>query len=139
MQTSRNKSRITGPGPGKFGGPFPESEPESRAICRFVASSPVRQLYAFHAQGEEIYYRYGQNTPQKSKLIAQVLANASGYTLCDPTGTASHGGLKDWFIDLFGRPGFTVEIGKGENPLPISELEPVYARLLEMLIAAMIL
>ena len=72
-------------------------------------------------------------------MIAQVLASSSGYTLARPTGTASHGGLKDWFIEEFHRPGFTIEIGRGKNPLPITELEPIYAHLIEMLLAAMIL
>ncbi|MDD3193947.1 MAG: M14 family zinc carboxypeptidase [Oscillospiraceae bacterium] len=130
---------ILGPGPGRYGGEEPESEPETRALCRFIRTQPVRQLYAFHSQGEEIYFRYGEHTPPRSQLIAQVLASASGYALADPTGTASHGGLKDWFIDAFHRPGFTVEIGRGKNPLPITELEPIYARLIEMLLAAMIL
>lgn len=99
----------------------------------------MRQLYAFHSQGEEIYYQYGEYTPPRAPLIAQVLASASGYALSQPTGTASHGGLKDWFIETFHRPGFTIEIGRGKNPLPITELEPIYARLIEMLLAAMIL
>ena len=90
------------------------------------------------SQGEEIYYRYGENTPARSPLIAQALSLSSGYTLADPAGTASHGGLKDWFIEAFGRPGFTIEIGRGKNPLPITELEPIYARLIEMLLAAML-
>ncbi len=136
---SEREAGIFGPGPGKYGGEAPESEPETRAICRFIRTQPVRQLYAFHSQGEEIYYRYGENTPARSPLIAQVLSLSSGYTLADPTGTASHGGLKDWFIEAFGRPGFTIEIGRGKNPLPISELEPIYARLIEMLLAAILL
>jgi g-D-glutamyl-meso-diaminopimelate peptidase len=57
----------------------------------------------------------------------------------EPTGTASHGGFKDWFIDELKKPGFTIEIGKGTNPLPISELQPIYARLLESLILGIIL
>lgn len=130
---------ILGPGPGKYGGERPESEPETRAICRFIRAQPVRQLYSFHSQGEEIYYQYGEHTPPRSPLIAQVLASASGYALSHPTGTASHGGLKDWFIEELHRPGFTIEIGRGKNPLPITELEPIYARLIEMLLAAMIL
>lgn len=130
---------ILGPGPGKYGGERPESEPETRSICRFIRTQPVRQLYAFHSQGEEIYYQYGEHTPPRAPLIAQVLASSSGYMLARPTGTASHGGLKDWFIEEFHRPGFTIEIGRGKNPLPITELEPIYARLIEMLLAAMIL
>lgn len=136
---AERQAGIFGPGPGKYGGPAPESEPETRAICRWIRTQPVRQLYAFHSQGEEIYYRYGDHTPPRAQLIAQVLASSSGYTLATPTGTASHGGLKDWFIQAFRRPGFTIEIGRGQNPLPIEELEPIYARLIEMLLAAMIL
>ena len=33
---------------------------------------------------------------------------------------ADAGGYKDWFIQEFDRPGFTVELGLGENPLPLS-------------------
>lgn len=139
VKEAEKAAGIFHPGPGKYGGTAPESEPETRAICRFIKERSIRQLYAFHSQGEEIYYRYGENTPFKSQLIAQVLAASSGYALREPTGTASHGGLKDWFIDVFHRPGFTIEIGRGKNPLPITELEPIYARLIEMLLAAMIL
>ena len=88
-----------------------------------------RTAYAFHSQGEEIYYRYGPHTPARSQLMAQVLASSCGYRLASPEGTASHGGFKDWFIDCMRRPGFTFEIGRGKNPLPIQEFEPIYARL----------
>ncbi len=59
---------ILGPGPGKYGGERPESEPETRSICRFIRTQPVRQLYAFHSQGEEIYYQYGEHTPPRASL-----------------------------------------------------------------------
>ena len=68
-----------------------------------------------------------------------MLAASCGYSLEEPAGLASHGGFKDWFIDTFARPGFTIEIGRGENPLPVEELEPIYARLLEMMLIAVLL
>jgi g-D-glutamyl-meso-diaminopimelate peptidase len=34
----------------------------------------------------------------------------------------SDAGFKDWFIQQFGRPGFTVELGSGANPLPVDQL-----------------
>ena len=68
--------------------------------------------------------------------MANILASASGYTLDDPDGLASYGGFKDWFIDEFGRPAFTIELGYGENPLPVSDFEPVYSRVEEMLLLA---
>ena len=41
-------------------------------------------------------------------------------------GSAAYGGFKDWFIKKFRRPGFTVEIGLGENPLPLSDFDSIY-------------
>lgn len=130
---------YTGPGPTRYGGPFPFSEPESAALADFCRRFSPHQAYAFHSQGEEIYYRYGDRTPARSRLMAQVLASASGYKLAQPEELASHGGFKDWFISYFGAPAFTIEIGRGKNPLPVEELEPIYARLLEMLLISILL
>ena len=49
-------------------------------------------------------------------------------------GLASHGGFKDWFISELRKPGFTMEIGKGENPLPVSQLYEIYSRIEEALV-----
>ncbi len=130
---------ICGPGPTRYGGPRPHSEPETMAMVNLCRAFQVRQVYAFHSQGEEIYYRYGRNTPARSQLMAEVLASSCGYTVAAPTGLASHGGFKDWFIEKYRRPGFTFEIGRGENPLPIEDLEPIYARLIEALLLAVLI
>lgn len=128
-----------GPGPTRYGGKRPHSEPETRAIAGFCLACDFRRVYAFHSQGEEIYYEYGADTPNRSRLMAEVLAASCGYKVCRPEKIASHGGFKDWFIHTMHRPGFTIEIGRGKNPLPIEELEPIYARLLEMLLLTMLL
>ena len=49
--------------------------------------------------------------------------------LCSP----HTGGFKDWFIDKFRRPGFTVEIGIGKNPLPPERADSIYRQIKEML------
>lgn len=139
VKALEREAGFLAPGPTRYGGERPHSEPESAAITAFCKEFTPRQLYAFHSQGEEIYYRYGPHTPPRSQLMAQVLASTCGYRVCTPTGTASHGGLKDWFIETFDRPGFTVEIGKGRNPLPVAELEKVYRQLREMLMLGIIL
>ena len=128
-----------GPGPTRYGGKRPHSEPETRAIAGFCLACDFRRVYAFHSQGEEIYYEYGADTPNRSRLMAEVRAASCGYKVCRPEKIASHGGFKDWFIHTMHRPGFTIEIGRGKNPLPIEELEPIYARLLEMLLLTMLL
>ena len=64
----------------------------------------------------------------------EILAKSSGYTLTSPDEEiASYGGFKDWFISEFARHGFTVEIGRGKNPLPISQLNSIYEKIEEML------
>ena len=127
---------ITGPSPTRYGGPCPHSEPETLSLVHLTAAFDPRRLYSFHSQGEEIFWEYQDIPVPQGKLIAQTLSALSGYRLVQNGGLASHGGLKDWYIETFRRPGFTIEIGKGENPLPIEDLEPVYARLLPMMTAA---
>lgn len=124
---------IIRPSPRKYGGTKPESEPETLNLVRICKAFNVSRVYAFHSQGEEIYWKYGNNTPKQSQTMAEILGKMSGYNVTYPEETASHAGFKDWFIEKFRRPGFTVEIGRGENPLPLSDLQSIYARLVEML------
>lgn len=123
---------ITGPAPRRYGGQAPESEPETKIMADLCRNNDILQLLAFHSQGEEIYWQYGEYTPEKSYRLARLFETASGYKMAAPSGTASHGGFKDWFIQAFNRPGFTLEIGKGENPLPPDQLYSIYARLYEL-------
>lgn len=133
LAAAEEAAGITGPSPRQWRGPAPESEPETRAMTALCRRHRFRHVLALHAQGEEIYWRYGDRTPPQSHLMAEVMAVSSGYTAAEPTGLASHGGFKDWFIEETGRPGFTVECGRGENPLPLDDFEPLYERLREML------
>lgn len=133
MAAAEEAAGIHGPSPRQWRGPSPASEPETKAMVRLCTQSRFRHVLALHAQGEEIYWSYGDRTPSQARLMAEVMAVSSGYTVAKPTGLASHGGFKDWFIESTGRPGFTVECGKGENPLPLEDFEPLYDRLREML------
>lgn len=130
---------IDGPSPGKYGGAYPESEPETQAMVALCEKYQFRHILAFHSQGEEIYWKYGVRTPSKSSLMANVLATSCGYAVASPQGLASHGGFKDWFIEKYGRPGFTIEIGRGENPLPIEIFEDTVSRLCEMMTLAIVM
>ena len=123
------------PGATLFSGEYPESEPESAALCGFIRARGIDLLVALHTQGEEIYYDYGGIVPENGEKIARQLASLTGYTLSEPTGSAAFGGLKDWFIKEYSLPGFTVECGKGVNPLPITDTEPIYSRIRDALYA----
>lgn len=127
------ESGIHGPAYKQFGGAYPESEAETKALTRLCRIKQFRQCLAMHSQGEEIYWQYGESTPAQADMMAKILADSCAYRLVKNSALASHGGFKDWFISEFNRPGFTMEIGKGENPLPQSELYEIYSRIEEAL------
>ena len=124
---------IVSPAPTRFGGAHPESEPETRAMTNLCRKQNIRHALAFHSQGEEIYWNFGDCTPPRSELMAKVMAVSSGYCVSQPEGLAQGGGFKDWFLCEYNRPAFTIEVGKGENPLPLSDFPLIYDTLLEML------
>ena len=67
---------------------------------------------------------------------AEILSAVSGYKLDLADGLSSYSGYKDWFINEFGKPGYTIEVGAGENPLPIEQFDGIYSDILEMLVMA---
>ncbi len=130
---------ISGPAPSDYGGPAPLSEPETAAVAAFTRQHNFRLVLALHSQGRVIYWQYADQTPPGASSIAQALAAASGYGLEANPSDASHAGYKDWFIQEFGRPGFTVEVGTGQNPLPVSDLAAIYREILPLLVLAALL
>ena len=125
---------IHGPAPRQFGGAYPESEAETKTLTRLCRIKQFRQCMALHSQGEELYWQYGNYSPPQASMMAKILADSCSYTLVTNAGLASYGGFKDWFISELHKPGFTMEIGKGENPLPVSQLYEIYARIEEALV-----
>lgn len=125
---------IKTPGPTRYGGMAPESELETKALSDFCRKMNFRHVVAFHSQGEEIYWEFGEKTPQKAKIMAKKMSKLSGYKLSEPQGLAVGGGFKDWFVSKFEKPGFTVEIGKGKNPLLFDAFDGIYAKLEKMLL-----
>ncbi len=114
------------PSPTRFSGPYSESEPETKAMVEFMKKMKFDLLIAFHSQGGEIYYDFDGMQAENSKKIADKMAAESGYAVSVPTGSASFGGCKDWFIKEFGKAGFTIEMGHGKNPLPMDMLDEIF-------------
>lgn len=122
-ELSRN---ITQPSPTRFGGSCPESEPETKAITSLCRATDFERALALHSQGREIYCAFGKHTPVLSFRLASEFSQASGYNIAFPEEIATGGGFKDWFIERFKRPALTIEMGLGENPLPLSDFEKEY-------------
>ena len=124
---------VRGPAPQDYVGIAPLSAPESRAMYDYTLASSPRLTISYHTQGEEIYWRYGECEPEGARKIGELFAKLSGYKLTDPAKESANAGYKDWFIDSFERPGFTIEAGKGTNPLPLSDFDELYRKNLPIL------
>lgn len=114
------------PAPRDFVGYGPLTEPEALALYNFTLSNNFKLVLTYHTQGKEIYWQFQNYTPQNSLAIGTAFANSSGYVLADTPYNSSFAGYKDWFIQQYRRPGFTIEAGLGENPLPISQFNEIY-------------
>lgn len=127
---------ITGPGPTRYSGPYPVSEPETKAMVSFTRNNAFNLALAYHSQGEVIYWDYMDMAPPEAKTIGLKLSEISGYALEKATGISSYAGYKDWFTKEFRRPGYTIEVGRGVNPLPLTQFDQIYANNIGMLLYA---
>ena len=117
----------------------PLTEPEALAIYNFTLSYNFRLVIAFHTQGQEIYWQFQNFNPPNSEYIGNRFAQASGYLLAETPYNSNFAGYKDWFIQEYNRPGYTIEAGIGENPLPISQFDEIYNNIIGILILGAVL
>ena len=114
------------PAPRDFVGFGPLTEPESLALYNFTLFHNFRLILAYHTQGQEIYWQFQNFAPPEAKAIGQTFANVSGYRLADVPYESGFAGYKDWFLQEYRRPGYTIEAGIGQSPLPISQFNEIY-------------
>ena len=126
---------YTRPGPRDFVGEYPLSEPESRAVYELTRRISPELILAYHTQGEVIFWRYLDFDPPGARELGERFASVSGYALENTPYASGFAGYKDWFIQDFNRPGYTVEAGEGTNPLPIGQFAQIYADNLGILVS----
>lgn len=130
---------FTTPAPRDYVGLAPLTQPESVALYNFTNINNFRLTISYHTQGKEIYWRFLDYLPENSLEIAREFSRVSGYNLSDTPYRSSFAGYRDWFIQDFNRPGFTIEAGEGVSPLPISQFDTIYADNEGILVLGMIL
>ena len=118
---------FTRPGPRDYVGTRPLEAPEDRAMYDLSIRERYDRTIAYHTQGGEIYWEFQGYAPQGSQDIAERFAAASGYRMASVPYGSGFAGYKDWMIDAQNTNAFTVEAGRGTNPLPISDLSSIYA------------
>ncbi|SDF63898.1 g-D-glutamyl-meso-diaminopimelate peptidase [Fontibacillus panacisegetis] len=126
-EEERGRRGRKGPAWQDYSGPHPLSEPEAIALADLTRKCNFSRVMSLHTQGREIYWNYRDMEPQQAEEIANQLANTGGYRAVRLSG--SDAGYKDWFIQEFRRPGFTVEAGEGINPLPAEQFDKIYDEL----------
>lgn len=117
---------FTSPAPRDYVGEAPLSAPESRAVYEFTRRHDFRLILAYHTQGEVIYWKYKDYEPEDSRRIALYFGEVSGYTVELTPSESGNAGYKDWFIQEYNRPGYTIEAGLGVSPLPLRQLPGIY-------------
>jgi g-D-glutamyl-meso-diaminopimelate peptidase len=125
--------KPTSPAPRDFPGYEPLTEPEAVAMAELTGNRNFIRMNALHTQGEVIYWGYEGLEPTEAETIVNEYARVSGY---NPVRFIdSYAGFKDWFIMVYRRPGYTVELGTGVSPLPISQFNEIYEETLGILLA----
>ena len=117
---------FTSPGPREYVGRAPLNQLESRALAEYTRYIDPALVLAYHAQGQEIYWQFQDIVVPGAEELGQKMAEASGYTLANVPYESGFAGYKDWFIQEFRRPGYTIEVGQGENPLPLEQFDQIY-------------
>ena len=127
---------FTRPAPRDYVGRAPLSQRESIALARYTEEIDPDLVLAYHTQGKVIYWQFRDYQVPGARKLGEEFARISGYELADTPYESSFAGYKDWFIQNFRRPGYTIECGTGENPLPLSQFEEIYRDNLGILVTA---
>lgn len=121
------------PAPENFPGEVPLSEPESQAMADLTTGGNFERVMALHTQGQELYWGFEDREPAFAGQLAYEISRVSGYKAIRTLD--SYAGYKDWFIQEWRRPGFTLECGEGEHPLTHDQFPQIYQEVLGPLLA----
>ena len=124
------------PAPRDYVGRAPLNQLETQALAAYTEVIDPALVLAYHSQGKEIYWQFMNYEIPGAEELGQLMAQVSGYMLAETPYASSFAGYKDWFIQQFRRPGYTIEVGTGENPLPLEQFDEIYRDNLGILVVA---
>ncbi|MCA1054820.1 M14 family metallopeptidase [Rossellomorea aquimaris] len=134
-EIEKERKEPKSPAPRDFPGDKPLSEPEAIAMANLAKEEEFDRLLALHTQGKEFYWGYDGLEPDESKRLAKDFSRVSGYE--SVRYIDSYAGYKDWYIQEFQKAAFTLELGKGINPLPLSQFDEIYRDTLGIFLVTM--
>ena len=127
---------YTKPGPRDYVGRAPLNQRESIAMAEYTEALDPALVLAYHTQGKVIYWQFQNYQVPGARALGEEFARLSGYELADTPYASGFAGYKDWFIQNFRRPGYTIEAGSGQNPLPLEQFPEIYRDNLGILVTA---
>ena len=127
---------FTRPAPRDYVGRAPLTQREARALAEYTREEEPDLGLALHTQGKVIYWQFRDYQVPGARALAEEFARISGYAMEDTPYESGFAGYKDWFIQEYRKPGFTIECGSGESPLPLSQFDEIYRDVLGILVTA---
>ena len=127
---------FTRPGPRDYVGRAPLNQAETRLLAGYTEFVDPDLVLAYHSQGKEIYWQFRDIQIPGAEELGRRLAEVSGYRLAEVPFESAFAGYKDWFIQEFRKPGYTVEVGSGTNPLSLEQFDEIYRDNLGILVTA---
>lgn len=125
------KYAVSYPAYQNYKGTRPAQAPEVKQMMDYTYKVDPEVTISYHSSGEIIFWYFNNisSNMARDKEIASDLRGLTGYSLVQPEKNPSGGGYKDWFIQEFGRPGYTIEIARyaGEGSVPLSEFSRIWA------------
>ena len=121
---------------GKGTGRAPLDQRETQALARYTQTLNPALVLAYHSQGEVIYWQFQDIYVPGARELGEKFAALSGYSLEETPYNSAFAGFKDWFIQQYRRPGYTIEVGRGVSPLPLSQFPQIYNANLPILTTA---
>lgn len=127
MNWERIRNSPNYPAEMNYKGREPYTEPEVEAMLRRTTEVLPLAVLAYHTAGEEIYWYHGQSGKAKERdgALAKELAKKLGYRLVGEEKEVA-GGYADWFVNLYKRPGFTIEVGREPHPVDLTQGERIW-------------
>ena len=124
------------PAPRDYVGRAPLSQRETVALAELTDELEPDIVIAWHTQGRVIFWQFQDYDVPGARELGEEFARLSGYALEDTPYESSFAGYKDWFIQNYRRPGFTIECGSGASPLPLAQFDEIYRDNLGILVTA---
>jgi g-D-glutamyl-meso-diaminopimelate peptidase len=119
--------KYSRPGMQNYAGPYAFSEPEAIALRDLTVSKDFALTMSYHSSGKLIYWYGPADGPNGlNRYIANELKSLTGYTVLPVSAQAPNGGYRDWYTGQYKRPGFTLEVGTGYCPLPLSSFSGIW-------------